>query len=82
MVMIPYCVVLIYINALKYQLISFNFLMINHIYVQQVPEEIDRVMVGVEAYLSIRKHVSDDGLSFFVDNEENESRLGEKVIFF
>lgn len=46
---------------------------------QQVPEEIERVMVGIEAYLSIRKHVSDDGLLFFEDEDENEEGLKEKV---
>lgn len=46
---------------------------------QQVPEEIERVMVGIEAYMSIRKHVSDDGLLFFEDEDENEEGLKEKV---
>lgn len=32
---------------------------------QQIPEEIERVMVGIEAYLSIRRRVSDVGLSVF-----------------
>ncbi|WRX33228.1 MIF4G-like [Theobroma cacao] len=36
---------------------------------EQVPEEIERVMVGIEAYLSIRRHTSDSGLSFFEDDE-------------
>ncbi|XP_030458450.1 nuclear cap-binding protein subunit 1 [Syzygium oleosum] len=45
---------------------------------EQVPEEIERVMVGIEAYLSIRKHVSDDGLLFFEDEDENEEGLKEK----
>lgn len=48
-----------------------------HICMQQVPEEIERVMVGVEAYLSIRRHASDTGLSFFEDDDETEN--GEKV---
>ncbi|KAK9939544.1 hypothetical protein M0R45_016236 [Rubus argutus] len=39
--------------------------------IEQVPEEIERVMVGVEAYLSIRKHVSDTGLSFFEDDDDS-----------
>ncbi|KAK4607352.1 hypothetical protein RGQ29_001259 [Quercus rubra] len=43
---------------------------------EQVPEEIERVMVGVEAYLSIRRHASDTGLSFFEDDDETEN--GEK----
>ncbi|XP_024966280.1 nuclear cap-binding protein subunit 1 isoform X2 [Cynara cardunculus var. scolymus] len=32
---------------------------------EQIPEEIERVMVGIEAYLSIRRRVSDVGLSVF-----------------
>ncbi|XP_021278870.1 nuclear cap-binding protein subunit 1 isoform X1 [Herrania umbratica] len=36
---------------------------------EQVPEEIERVMVGIQAYLSIRRHTSDSGLSFFEDDE-------------
>ncbi|KAJ0084473.1 hypothetical protein Patl1_29476 [Pistacia atlantica] len=42
---------------------------------EQVPEEIERVMVGLEAYLSIRRHASDTGLSFF-EEEEDESGKG------
>ncbi|KAI3769012.1 hypothetical protein L6452_00108 [Arctium lappa] len=34
---------------------------------EQIPEEIERVMVGIEAYLSIRRRVSDVGLSVFED---------------
>lgn len=34
---------------------------------EQIPEEVERVMVGIEAYLSIRRHVSDVGLSVFED---------------
>lgn len=48
-------------------------------HVQQVPEEIERVMVGVEAYLSIRRHISDIGLSFFEDDDEAERSPDEKV---
>lgn len=44
---------------------------------EQVPEEIDRVMVGIQAYLSIRKHVSDVGFSIFVDNSKDR-RANEK----
>ncbi|CAN1264022.1 Nuclear cap-binding protein subunit 1 [Linum perenne] len=43
---------------------------------EQVPEEIERVMVGMEAYLSIRRHNSDIGLSFF--EEDDDSNAGEK----
>ncbi|XP_050368577.1 nuclear cap-binding protein subunit 1 [Argentina anserina] len=39
--------------------------------IEQVPEEIERVLAGVEAYLSIRKHVSDSGLSFFEDDDDS-----------
>lgn len=46
---------------------------------QQVPEDIERVMVGVEAYLSIRKHTFDIGLSFFENDDENGKGLGDKV---
>ncbi|XP_047334157.1 nuclear cap-binding protein subunit 1-like [Impatiens glandulifera] len=35
--------------------------------VEQLPEEIERVMVGIEAYLRIRKHISDIGFSVFED---------------
>ncbi|RXH83915.1 hypothetical protein DVH24_013160 [Malus domestica] len=46
--------------------------------IEQVPEEIERVMVGVEAYLSIRKHSSDTGLSFFEDDDENAREPSDK----
>jgi len=35
------------------------------------------VIVGVEAYLSIRRHTSDAGLSFFENDDENGE--GDKV---
>ncbi|KAL8224131.1 hypothetical protein R6Q57_019606 [Mikania cordata] len=35
--------------------------------VEQIPEEIERVMVGIEAYLGIKRHVSDVGLFVFED---------------
>nr|GMC51624.1 nuclear cap-binding protein subunit 1 [Ipomoea batatas] len=52
--------------------------------VEQVPEEIERVMVGIEAYLSIRRHVSDSGFSVFeviddVDNGQNEKDFLEDL---
>lgn len=47
--------------------------------VQQVPEEIERVMAGLEAYLSIRRHTSDTGLSFFEEDDESGKGLVEKV---
>ncbi|KAL2564936.1 hypothetical protein AAZV13_19G075900 [Glycine max] len=46
--------------------------------IEQVPEDIERVMVGVEAYLSIRKHTFDIGLSFFENDDENGKGLGDK----
>ncbi|XP_020554036.1 nuclear cap-binding protein subunit 1 [Sesamum indicum] len=33
--------------------------------VEQIPEEMDRVMMGIQAYMSIRRHVSDAGCSPF-----------------
>ncbi|XP_047329435.1 nuclear cap-binding protein subunit 1-like [Impatiens glandulifera] len=35
--------------------------------VEQLPEEFERVMVGIEAYLRIRRHVSDIGFCVFED---------------
>ncbi|XP_004291754.1 PREDICTED: nuclear cap-binding protein subunit 1 [Fragaria vesca subsp. vesca] len=46
--------------------------------IEQVPGEIERVMVGVEAYLSIRKHVSDTGLSFFEDDDDSAKVSADK----
>lgn len=46
---------------------------------QQVPDEIDRVMVGIEAYFSIRRHVFDTGFAAFEDICENEGVQNEKV---
>lgn len=48
---------------------------------QQVAEEIESVMVGIEAYLSIKRHNSDTGLSFFEDDDESGSDVVEKVLF-
>jgi nuclear cap-binding protein subunit 1 len=45
---------------------------------EQVPDEIERVLVGIQAYLSIRKNSSTSGLNFF-HNGEFESSLAEKV---
>ncbi|KAH7511337.1 hypothetical protein FEM48_ZijujUnG0024500 [Ziziphus jujuba var. spinosa] len=45
---------------------------------EQVPEEVERVMVGIEAYLSIRRHGSDAGLSFFEDDDDSEKGNGHK----
>ncbi|XP_060966908.1 nuclear cap-binding protein subunit 1 isoform X2 [Cannabis sativa] len=46
--------------------------------VEQVPEELERVMVGIEAYLSIRKHNSEAGLSFFEDDDDSEKANNDK----
>ncbi|XP_042497800.1 nuclear cap-binding protein subunit 1 isoform X1 [Macadamia integrifolia] len=46
--------------------------------IEQVPEEIERVMVGIEAYLSIRKHTCDTGFSAFEFDDESEKAYGEK----
>lgn len=45
---------------------------------EQVPDEIDRLMVGIEAYLSIRRPVADIGFSIFVDNFRTEKPANEK----
>lgn len=45
---------------------------------EQVPEEIDRVMVGIEAYLSIRRHTPEVGFSIFVDNSRSDKAANEK----
>lgn len=39
---------------------------------EQIPEEIERVMVGIEAYLSIRRRVSDVGLSVFEEINKSD----------
>ncbi|KAL1352591.1 hypothetical protein HN51_016579 [Arachis hypogaea] len=46
--------------------------------VEQVPEEIERLMVSVEAYLSIRRRDSDTGLFFFEKDDANERGSGDK----
>ncbi|KAF9621019.1 hypothetical protein IFM89_015841 [Coptis chinensis] len=46
--------------------------------IEQVPEEIERVMVGIEAYLSIRKHVYDTGFSVFEFADESKKSVDEK----
>ncbi|KAG6789428.1 hypothetical protein POTOM_005526 [Populus tomentosa] len=45
---------------------------------QQVPEEIESVIVGIEAYWSIKRYNSDTGLSFFEDDDESGSDVVEK----
>ncbi|KAL7186924.1 hypothetical protein ACSBR2_028606 [Camellia fascicularis] len=46
--------------------------------VVQVPEEIERVMVGVEAYLRTRRHTSDIGFAIFEDIDYTEKAFDEK----
>lgn len=46
---------------------------------QQVPEEVERVIVGIEAYLSIRRHGSSAGLSVFDDSDSTGKAHSEKV---
>lgn len=46
---------------------------------QQVPEEVERVMVGVESYLRIRKPDNDTGFSVFEFGDENDKAIDEKV---
>ncbi|XP_010521542.1 PREDICTED: nuclear cap-binding protein subunit 1 [Tarenaya hassleriana] len=45
---------------------------------EQVPDEMERIIVGIQAYLSIRKHSSDSGLSFFQNDDESGNSLAEK----
>ncbi|WCJ36842.1 Nuclear cap-binding protein subunit 1 [Euphorbia peplus] len=45
---------------------------------EQVPEEIESLMVGLEAYLSIRKHNSDTGLYYFEDDDASAKGSTEK----
>lgn len=46
--------------------------------VEQVPEEMERVMVGIEAYLRIRRRVSNTGFSVFEEVDETQKALDEK----
>lgn len=52
----------------------------NGLCLQQVPEDFERVMVGIQTYLGIRMHSHDAGLTIFESNEENS--LEKKVNFF
>jgi hypothetical protein len=74
-------ILIISFNAINCKTLSISppCLLTWHIYMQQVPEEIERVMVGIQAYLSIRRHASDSGLSFFEDDDETKNGLCEKV---
>lgn len=55
--------------------------MISNMCLQQVPDEIERVMVGIEAYLSIRKRTYDIGVSIFEFDDESVKSRNEKVYF-
>ncbi|KAJ4965426.1 hypothetical protein NE237_017275 [Protea cynaroides] len=46
--------------------------------IEQIPEEIERVMVGIEAYLSIRKRGCDSVFSAFEFDDESKKAHGEK----
>ncbi|KAI3967263.1 hypothetical protein MKW92_027666 [Papaver armeniacum] len=46
--------------------------------IEQVPDEIERVMVGIEAYLSIRKRTYDIGVSVFEFDDESVKARNEK----
>ncbi|KAL1823044.1 hypothetical protein ACET3Z_009822 [Daucus carota] len=46
--------------------------------IEQVPEEVERVIVGIEAYLSIRRHGSSAGLSVFDDSDSTGKAHSEK----
>lgn len=48
---------------------------------QQIPEEIERLMVGIQAYLSIRRRLSDIGLAVFEDMEKIDKLHNEQVCF-
>ncbi|KAK9084179.1 hypothetical protein Scep_030650 [Stephania cephalantha] len=45
---------------------------------EQVPEEVERVMVGVESYLRIRKPSNDADFSVFEFNAENDKAIDQK----
>lgn len=48
--------------------------------VEQIPEEVERVMVGIEAYLSIRRRVSDVGLSVFEDINNDKLQVEQDFV--
>ncbi|KAK6923523.1 MIF4G-like, type 2 [Dillenia turbinata] len=48
---------------------------------EQVPEEIERVMVAIEAYLSIRKHSSDVGFSVFEEDDDETGKTDSEKDF-
>lgn len=46
---------------------------------QQVPDELERVMVGVQSYLSIRSRAHDAGLAIF---ELEEDKMLERKVYY
>ncbi|XP_058208766.1 nuclear cap-binding protein subunit 1 [Rhododendron vialii] len=46
--------------------------------VEQVPDDIQSVMSGVQGYFSLRRRVSDSGFSVFKDADDTENALDEK----
>ncbi|KAL0353391.1 UNVERIFIED_CONTAM: Nuclear cap-binding protein subunit [Sesamum angustifolium] len=49
--------------------------------VEQIPEEMDRVMMGIQAYMSIRRHVSDAGCSpFEYIDDKNQGEGGNDFL--
>ncbi|KAH7844207.1 hypothetical protein Vadar_025482 [Vaccinium darrowii] len=46
--------------------------------VEQVPDEMQSVMSGVQGYFSLRRRVSDSGFSVFKDVDDTEKALDEK----
>lgn len=61
--------------------LKFKYHLPNFFNCQQVPEEVDRVMVGIEAYMSIRRHVSDAGCSPFEHIGDRSQNDGGEVCF-
>ncbi|KAK4398750.1 Nuclear cap-binding protein subunit [Sesamum angolense] len=49
--------------------------------VEQIPDEMDRVMMGIQAYMSIRRHVSDAGCSpFEYIDDKNQGEGGNDFL--
>ncbi|RZC78350.1 hypothetical protein C5167_002542 [Papaver somniferum] len=53
---------------------------LRNLVLQQVPDEIERVMVGIEAYLSIRKRTYYIGVSVFEFDDESVKARNEKAL--
>jgi hypothetical protein len=47
---------------------------------QQVPDELDRVLIGIESYISIRRHFDDIAFSVFETDEGNSPNKKVLVI--